>query len=177
MGSITKAIKDVSGASDDEKEQKERLQVLLVAAKGKLRAFKDEINQNFMNKGLIEKTQVPGIRSIRFIEQYHIAASTNFNKQVTDHMTKAIDAFFSIGGKDTDTKTAVKGGVKELISTALDGFIGSTEAGESEEQVYVVVPENNALVRVDLACWKYHFEQHKFLDQKTLQWLIYCANL
>ncbi|NJR58095.1 MAG: hypothetical protein HC769_04070 [Cyanobacteria bacterium CRU_2_1] len=73
--------------------------------------------------------------------------------------------FFSIGGKDQDTKEAVQSGVKALISTALDAFIGSTEAGESEEKIYVVVPENNSFVRADIAIWKYHLESQKIIDK------------
>lgn len=155
MGSLVKAIRDTVGV-DDQKAIKERMELLLVAAKAKIRGYKDEINENFMNPAQVEKTQIPGIRAIRFIEQYHVASKSSFNQQVGDHLTQAIDSFFSIGGKDTDTKQAVQGGVKALISTALDGFIGGTEAGESEEKIYVVVPENNAFIRADICIWKYH---------------------
>lgn len=155
MGSFVKAMRDTVGV-DDQKAIKERMELLLVAAKAKIRAYKDEINENFMNPAQVEKTQIPGIRAIRFIEQYHVASKSSFNQQVGDHLTQAIDSFFSIGGKDTDTKQAVQGGVKAIISTALDGFIGGTEAGESEEKIYVVVPENNAFIRADIYIWKYH---------------------
>lgn len=164
MGSISKMLKEVSGAPEDEREQKERLELLLKLAQSKIQTYKDRIEMNFSNPGAIEKLQIPGIRAMRYIEQYHIAAAEGLNQKIADHMDAAIDAFFSIGG-DGSTKKAVQGGVKSLISAALDGFIGSTEAGESEEQIFVVIPENNAFVRADIACWKYHFEQHKFINQ------------
>lgn len=157
MGSFTKAVRDVAGVAGKEEIQ-QRLDLLLVAAKGKIRAYRDEINEQFMNPALVDKIQIPGIRSIRFIEQYHVAAKSSFNQQVSDHLTQAIDAFFSIGGNQI-TKTAVQNGIKALISTALDAFIGGTEAGESEEKFYVVVPENNAFVRADIFVWKYHMTE------------------
>lgn len=155
MGSLVQAIREAAGV-DNAKEIKERLELLLVAAKAKIRGYRDEINENFMNPAAVEKIQVPGIRAIRFIEQYHVASKSSFNTQVADHMSHAIDAFFSIGGKDTDTKDAVKNGIQSLISGALDGFIGSTEAGETEQKIYIVVPENNAFIRADICLWKYH---------------------
>lgn len=163
MGSLTKLINDLDGAKDDEQEQKERLQILLELAKSKINTFKVELDEGFANPGLINKTQIPGTRSIRYISQYHVATKNEFNTQVSDHLTHAIDAFFSIG--DGDNKKSVQEGLKQIIQTGLSGFIGSTEAGESLDRMYFVVPENNAFVRVDVACWKYHFEQHKILSQ------------
>ncbi|MBI4781619.1 MAG: hypothetical protein HY785_09845 [Oscillatoriophycideae cyanobacterium NC_groundwater_1537_Pr4_S-0.65um_50_18] len=166
MGSLTKKLEDVTGQGDDKTGVKERLELLLLAAKAKIRSYRDEINEQFMNPAQVDRIQIPGIRAIRFIEQYHVAAKQGFSQQVGDHLTKAIDAFFSIGGKDQNTgaKAAVQSGVKALISSGLDAFIGSTEAGETEERIYVVVPENNAFVRADIAIWKYHMESTKIID-------------
>lgn len=164
MGSLSKKLEDITGQNDDEKAIKERLELLLLAAKAKIRSYRDEMNEQFMNPAQVDRIQIPGIRSIRFIEQYHVAAKQGFSQQVGDHLTQAIDAFFSIGGKDQDTKSAVQSGVKALISSALDAFIGSTEAGETEEKIYVVVPENNSFVRADIAIWKYHMESQKIID-------------
>lgn len=44
MGAIKKAIDDAVGKADEEKI-KERLQLLLVAAKAKLKGYKDDINE------------------------------------------------------------------------------------------------------------------------------------
>jgi hypothetical protein len=165
MGSITKMLQNISGADDDAKERKEQLEMLLKLARAKIETYKDKINMNFSNPGTIDKIQIPGNRAMRYIEQYHVVTKEGLSDKVSAHLDAAIDAFFSIGSENVDTKKAVQGGVKSLISTALSGFIGSTEAGESEEIIYIVVPENNAFVRADIACWKYHFEQHKFIDQ------------
>lgn len=165
MGSLSKILKDASGAPEDEKEQKERLQLLLLAARSKLQQYKAEMNERFMNPDAVRKSQIPGIRAIRYVEQYHVATQEALSTTVADHLDRAIDAFFSIGDEGTKDKDAVKGGIKSLIAGALDGFIGTTEAGETEEKVYVVVPENNAFVRADIACWKYHFDQAKFIHQ------------
>lgn len=164
MGSLSAAIRNFSGSDENARRTKERMELLLVGARAKIRAYKDEINEMFMNPDSIKRIQIPGIRSIRFIEQYHVASQQGFNEQVARHLDAAIDAFFSLN-KAPDKAGAIKSGVKALIQTALDGFIGSTSAGESEERVYVVIPENNAFVRVDIACWRYNFIQKDFLAE------------
>lgn len=163
MGSINNALRSISGANEEEQRAKERLEILLMAAKAKLQAYRDEINENFTNPGQVDKKQIPGIRAMKYIEQYHVATQNSFSDQVKGHLDHAVDAFFSIGGNDN--KGSVKSGLKNLISGALDAFIGSTAAGESEQRTYIVIPENNAFVRVDIACWKYNFSQQKILNQ------------
>lgn len=165
MGAIKKAIDDAVGKADEEKI-KERLQLLLVAAKAKLKGYKDDINEQFMNPGQVDKIQIPGIRAYKYIEQYHVASSSSLNQDFSDHLNNAIDAFFSIGGKDDDTKSSIKNGLKSVIAGALDAFIGTTEAGESEEKIFFVVPENNSFVRVDVSLWKYHMKDSGIVDNK-----------
>lgn len=163
MGSLSKLINDLDGAPADEKEQKERLEILLTLAKSKIDKFRTELDSGFANPGLIDKTQIPGTRAIRYIEQYHVASKNEFDQQVGDHLTHAIDAFFSIG--EGNNKKSVQEGLKQVIQTGLSGFIGSTSVGESQDRMYFVVPENNAFVRIDVVTWKYHFDQKKILDQ------------
>lgn len=163
MGSIKKAIDSVTG-KQDQAQVKQRLELLLTASKAKIQLYRQQINEQFLNPASIEKEQIPGIRAIKYIEQYHVTAKSGFSQAAGDHIGKAIDAFFSIGGKDASTKDAIKGGVKELISAALDIFIGTTEAGESEEKLYIIIPENNAFVRVDIALWKYHMNDSSITD-------------
>lgn len=153
------AARAATGVADEAKI-KERLDLLLMAGKAKIRAYREEINEQFINPGAVDRVQIPGIRAIRYIEQYHVASKSGFNEQVSAHMERAIDAFFSIGGKDQSTKQAVQTGVKSLISTGLSAFIGATEAGESEARTYVVVPENNAFIRADVYAWKYNFSDN-----------------
>lgn len=156
MSSIVNAIRDLTGQPGKE-QIKANMELMLVAAKARIRAFRDELNEGFMNPAQVDKIQIPGIRAIRYIEQYHVASSASFNQQVADHLDQAVASFFSIGGKDAETKQSVQSGIKALISTGLEGFIGSTEAGETEEKIFAIVPENNAIVRADICLWKYHF--------------------
>ncbi|NJR58094.1 MAG: hypothetical protein HC769_04065 [Cyanobacteria bacterium CRU_2_1] len=94
MGSLTKKLEDLTGQTEDERAAKERLELLLLAAKAKIRSYRDEINEQFMNPAQVDRIQIPGIRAIRFIEQYHVATKEGFSQQVGDHLTQAIDAFF-----------------------------------------------------------------------------------
>ena len=51
----------------------------------------------------------------------------------------------------------VKQGFQKLIKTALDTLIGNTAMGEHEEKMFFIYPENFAIVRVDVKCYKYCF--------------------
>lgn len=159
MGSLAHLLKSNLGV-DNEKEIKEKLELLLVAAKEKIRGYREELNTQFTNPGQPEKMQIPGTRALRFVEQYHVASKSSFHQQVSDHLTQAIDAFFAVGGRDTETRRAVQAGLKSLILIDLDRFIRGTEAGESEEKCYVVAPENNALTRTDIYVWKYQLSDN-----------------
>ena len=149
MGALAKMI----GLQKDS-DIKERIEFLHVAAKAKLAQYKEKLNENFINPESIAKAQIPGERSIRYYEQYHVASSQTVGKDMKEHLDQVLDAFFSIGDPGGSTKKAVKTGVKSLISMGFDAFIGSTQAGETETIQYYVIPENNAFVRVDIACWK-----------------------
>ena len=163
MGSLTNMIRQATSEDEEERREKERMELLLIAAKSKIESFRNQLDEGFTNPALIEKTQIPGIRAIRYIEQYHVSSANSFSDQVSGHLDAAIDSFFSIGeGKD---KKAVQGGIKSIIQTGLSAFIGSTEAGESMDKMYFVVPENNAFIRADVMCWKYHLIQQKLLSQ------------
>lgn len=163
MGNLNKLIDGITGAGDQEKEQKERLEFLKTCAVAKISGYKDELNESFLNPDSVQRTQIPGQRSIRYFEQYHVASSTELNAQIKDHIQKAVKAFFSI--PDGNAKDKIQEGVGALIEGALDGFIGSTSVGESEERIYVIVPENNAFIRADIVCWRYNFDQTKFLEK------------
>lgn len=164
MGSMTSALKAMTGANEDEQRQKERLQLVLLTAKAKVQTFRDELNESFSHPGQIDKKQVPGIRAVRFIEQYHAATRSSFNEQVQEHLDHAIDSFFAIGST-ADRRESVRSGVKFLLLHLLAPFINSVSAGETEHRTYVLIPEDNALVRIDIACWKYHFEQTRLVGQ------------
>ena len=177
MGSLAQLLGSNLGV-DDENAIRERLELLLAAAKAKLGGYKDEINEQFMNPALVDQTPIPGIRAIRFVEQYLVASKSSFKQQVSDHLTQAIDSFFSIGGNDDQTRKAVQGGVKTLITTALDRFIGGVEAGESEVKTYVIVPENNAFVRADICVWRYHMPHNPMsLNNDTFIAYLLCKSV
>lgn len=152
MGSIKKAISEAVGKSD-EAQVKERLNLLLALATSKLKEYKHEVNKGFVDPAVVEKMQIPGIRAIKFIEQYHVASSSKFNEQVQDHLKRATNAFFNLGsGKN---KESIKNGLIAIMNAGMASFIGSTSAGQKEKKFYIVIPENNAFVRVDIFLWKY----------------------
>jgi len=177
MGSLTEKIKELTGQKGDEQAAKSTLQVLEHLAQAKMDSYESKINMQFVNQAETEKIEIPGIRARNFFRSSHIATKEGFSEKVGDHINKVIDSLFSIGGEDQDTKSAVKDGVKSLILTALDSFIGSTEAGESEEKIYFVIPEGDVFTRVDLMVWKYHMESQKIIDRSdTAVAYVFCKS-
>jgi hypothetical protein len=178
MGSLTDKIKDLTGQTEDEQATKDRLQMLQALAEAKIKSYKSKINMQFQNKAGTDKIEIPGIRPLGFTENYHVAAKEGLSEQVGNHITKVIDDLFSIGGNDQGTKDAVKDGIKDLICIALDSFIGYTEAGESEEKFYFVIPEGHAFVRFDLIVWKYHMESQKIIaESDTAVAYVFCKSV
>lgn len=62
----------------------------------------------------------------------------------------AIDMFFNCGNN-------VKQGFQKIVKVALEALIGNTAMGEHEEKMFFIYPENFAIVRVDVKCYKYCF--------------------
>lgn len=165
MGSMTQALRGLSGTDDASRRSKEQLELLLLAAKAKIQSYREEINASFLDPGRVDRPQIPGIRALRYIEQYHVASREDFAAQASAHLSTAIGSFFSISGVDEGARQAIQAGVHRVISAALGDFIGAGAAGETEQAIQLVVPENEVLIRVDVACWRYNFAQEKLVSQ------------
>lgn len=145
MSTIVNKIKDITGQTEKEKQLREQYTFLQKMAEAKCEQFKSELDKMFLSPE-IEKCQVVGNRAIQYFSSQHVDISTN----CSDSIKTAINMFFK-GGDD------VKSGFKELVEVALDTIISNTSIGEQEDKLFFVYPENFAIIRVDVKCYKYQF--------------------
>jgi hypothetical protein len=130
----------------NEPAQREQLQILLRAAEGKLSVFQTEIDDMFRFPEKLGIIQVVGNRSIATYREYRANISEGVDKEINF----IIDSFF----KGT---SGIKDGFRELIKVGLNTILGQETIGEWEQQWFTVVPDNNALVRADVKCWRWNF--------------------
>ena len=95
---------------------------------------------------MYKRQEVVGNRAIAYYKCQHVDIKAGCGTAIRE----AINMFFS-GGDD------VKNGFQKIVETALDTLIGNTSMGEHEEKMFFVYPENFAIVRVDVKCYKYCF--------------------
>jgi hypothetical protein len=133
------------------------LQLLQILAKTRLRELKENITAEW--RSFVPDPSQPRVRDIRVVpanlihweESYRVATS----QKATDQISGIVTNFFE--GKFVD-------GLKKTVSEGLNIFLGGEhQTGESFEQKMFVAIEHNALVRVDVAMWKYKFTSDKFI--------------
>lgn len=145
MAKIVSKIDELTGKTEQERILKEQFGFLQKMAQAKCAQFESELKTMFTNGGTAE-CEVVGKRAITYYNCQHVDIKTGCDAAIME----AINMFFN-GGDD------VKQGFQKLIKTALDTLIGNTSMGEHEEKMFFVYPENFAIVRVDVKCYKYCF--------------------
>ncbi|KAJ5599895.1 hypothetical protein N7450_000962 [Penicillium hetheringtonii] len=100
MGQVISAIRESVREADKvaEEKAKQDLDILQKLVDSKLNQFQHELNERFLNPDATSKTQVPGIRALRWERR----SLTNISDKVVE--------FFSAGGEKTSE--AVKDGFK-----------------------------------------------------------------
>lgn len=145
MAKIVDKINELTGKTEQEKALKEQFGFLQKMAQAKCDQFESELKAMFTSGGTSE-CEVVGKRAIAYYNCQHVDIKVGCDNAIKD----AINMFFN-GGDD------VNQGFQKLITTALDTLIGNTAMGEHEEKMFFVYPENFAIVRVDVKCYKYCF--------------------
>lgn len=132
------------------------------AAETKLQLISDEIEKKLSGQGDLNGLYIVPDSIVGRAREYHVESGEG----VSDAVKGAVDNFFK-GSKDS-----VKAGFCTIVEAALDTLLGSTEAGESQDDYYFVMMEHNVFVRVDIGMWKYYFSQ-KGIISDTQQALCY----
>ncbi|MCM1271478.1 MAG: hypothetical protein NC247_12805 [Ruminococcus flavefaciens] len=145
MAKIVDRINNITGKTEQDKALKEQFGFLQTMAQAKCAQFESELKSMFTSEGTSE-CEVVGNRAIAYYNCQHVDIKAGCDNAIKD----AIEMFFK-GGDE------VNQGFQKLITTALDTLIGNTAMGEHEEKMFFVYPENFAIVRVDVKCYKYCF--------------------
>ncbi|EAX9869928.1 hypothetical protein BU787_21080, partial [Salmonella enterica] len=129
-----------------EAQTKEQLQFLINAAQGKLNEQKEKLEKIFLNPSAEEKIRVIPDTQIRWYDEYRC----NVKSGASDSIDKVIDAFFT-------GESGLVDGFKGLVKTGLSTILGNEQAGECQQNIYVVGMEHNAIIRVDISSWRYNY--------------------
>ncbi|KAJ5242601.1 uncharacterized protein N7469_000928 [Penicillium citrinum] len=161
MGQVISAIRESVREADKvaEEKAKQDLDILQKLVDSKLNQFQHELNERFLNPDATSKTQVPGIRALRWERR----SLTNISDKVVepaDSIGDTVDQFFSAGGEKTSE--AVKDGFKGVVKTALNVFLSNTEVGEFSEEKFFVYMVHNTIIRVDVKLWRWNFAGEGF---------------
>ncbi len=138
----------------NEAMQREQLQVLLVAAEGKLAEFRGDIDDMFRFPERLGIIQIVGNRSVASYEEYRV----NITEGVDPQLNVVIDSFFK-------GASGIKDGFRELIKVGLNTILGNETIGVWEQQWFTVVPDNFALVRADVKCWRWNFSSEGVISK------------
>lgn len=145
MAKISKMIDDLTGKTKEEQKMKEQFTFLQKMAEAQTEVFKNELKL-MLSSDSLDKVEIVGKRAFKYYSSQHVGISRDCDKAIAS----AVDDFFS--GKD-----GVKLGFQKLVKQALSGIIGNSSLGESKEDLFFIYPENFAVVRVDVKCYKYNF--------------------
>jgi hypothetical protein len=129
-----------------EAETREQLQFLVNAATGKLNEQKERLEKTFLNPSSEERIRVIPDTMIQWYDEYRC----NVKVGVSAAMDEVVNSFF-------EGEAGLKDGFKGLVKSAMSTILGNESAGESQQNVYTVFMEHNAIVRVDIASWRYNF--------------------
>lgn len=133
---------------------KEQLQFLISAAQGKLNEQKEKLEKVFLNPSAEEKIRVIPDTQIRWYDEYRC----NVKQGASDAVDKVVDNFFS-GEK------GLIDGFKGLVKVGLSTILGNESAGEFQQNFYVVAMEHNAIIRVDIATWRYNYSSEGIIGK------------
>lgn len=97
-----------------------------------------------MQAKALEDTRLPIVAIVDTLKNSHISAHDGVGQGVN----KVVDNLFN--------GDFLKG-LKNALTTAVNTFLGNAEAGRDEMSEFYVVFEKNALLRVEVYCYKYQF--------------------
>ncbi|KAG8736227.1 hypothetical protein FRC10_009552 [Ceratobasidium sp. 414] len=161
-----KVISKILGGGDETKAAvKEQLQFLVNAATERLDRYQIELENAFSDKSQIQRRSVPGNRAIRWVREYTVGVSDKPSQNVES----AVDSFFSAANASDGQKKVVDGFKfnQSVVKTALDAFLGNSQAGEHEEQKFFVFVQHNAIIRIDVRLWRYNFSSTTVMAEES----------
>ena len=151
MAKITRMIDGIIGTTEADEKRREQLTSLQKMAKAKSDAFEAELKKMLAVESL-GRVEIIGGRAFRYRNGQHANISHNCDEAIRE----AIDDFFK-------GKSGIKDGFQKIVKQGISGLIGDTSIGETEDHMFFVYPENNAVVRADVKAYKYTFSSKGLL--------------
>ncbi|ECF1925506.1 hypothetical protein E1L25_26620 [Salmonella enterica subsp. enterica serovar Newport] len=150
-----------------EAQTKEQLQFLINAAQGKLNEQKEKLEKVFLNPSAEEHIRVIPDTQIRWYDEYRCNVKDGTSKSIDD----VVDAFFTGGD-------GLLNGFKSLVKTGLSTILGNEQAGESQQNIYIVGMEHNAIIRVDISSWRYNYSSDGIIGKvKDVYCCTFCKSV
>ena len=145
MGNITDKIKQMQGKNDT--ETKEKLQMVHNMMVDKITAA-----SNKMGDEAAEDKSLPVVSVVDKSEKYKIEVTSAPAKDIENAIGEVMSGDFL-------------GGLKNLLSVALNEVLGNTSAGEAEKTDFHVIYANNSFIRLDCMTYKYTFASKRLKDE------------
>jgi hypothetical protein len=154
----------------DTSKQKEQYTFLLKAAQAKMAVYKAELDQMFLNPDALGKVQIVGNRALEYHEQYHVDLGSK--SDIIEKIGTSVGNF--IKGDTAD----ITNGILNIASTAVDAILGNVSIGECEDKQFFVIPQHNAIIRIDTKCWRYNFSSQGIItDSENIFCYVCCKSV
>ena len=147
MGNITDKIKEMQDKNDT--ETKEKLQMVHNMMVDKITAASNKMG----DEGAEDKS-LPIVSVVDKSEKYQIKVTSAPDKDIENAIGEVMSGDFL-------------GGLKNILSVALNEVLGNTSAGEAEKTDFHVIYANNSLIRLDYIMYKYTFASKGLRDECT----------
>ncbi len=147
MGSISGVVKSIDTSEPMKGAAEEALEALDALGQTKVELFRAEIEKSLITAGSDQDRKVPIEAVLDNTAQTHAYHKDNVEK-IGSQVKDALSSFCS-GSQDK-----IIDGVSNLISNALEDFLGSAEASEDTLDKYVVLTEEYSIIRLDLRAWQ-----------------------
>ena len=149
MSTVKNAIKKLDSSKEALEEKKDAVKALEELGKAKAEIFVRDIQSNLLTAGEERSNKTVPITymvgSKKEVRAFASKEAGNIGKVVND----SLSAFLS-GNKNT-----IANGVGNLISSALNIFLGEAEASSDTIESYYVATDGLSPVRIDLKAWYY----------------------
>jgi hypothetical protein len=154
----------------DTSKQREKYTFLLNTAQAKMAVYKAELDQMFLNPDAVGKVQIVGKRAFAYKEQYHVGLGSK--SDVVAKIGTSIGDFLK--GDTSD----ISNGILNIASTAVDAILGNVSIGECEDKQFFVIPQHNAIIRIDTKCWRYNFSSAGIItDSENIFCYVCCKSV
>lgn len=149
MSTVRNAIKKIDQAESAAAEQKEAIKALEELGRARAEIFVRDIEKSLMTAGSDSTNKTVPVTYVVGNKKEIRAYSATEVGNIGNLVTSSLNSFLS-GGKDS-----IISGVGNLITGALTTFLGATDAESDTVEMYYVMTDGLAPVRVDLKAWYY----------------------